>query len=170
MSCMVSRSNNPRNLLRSIPPSAKHLQSFICCHCNTKVRHSPIMGTKHRNHSPNCLFSLHVDSAVSGDRLSPCGEKMEPIGITLRYKGIDKYTGKPKYGDIMIIHACRACQTIRVNRIAADDSPRRILSVLEASRHLSEQVKNSLLKQGIHPLSHQEKHRIKSYILGNEQA
>jgi len=83
--------------------------SFICINCGKKVfLQAP--GTHNRNHCPFCLYSLHVD-IESGDRKSPCGGKMAPIG---------KYY-KPD-GEEVLVHKCEKCGFVRYNRIAGDDS------------------------------------------------
>ena len=40
-------------------------------------------GTRHRNHCPNCLHSLHLDNEP-GDRASECGGVMEPVSVWVR--------------------------------------------------------------------------------------
>ena len=69
-------------------------------------------GTEHRNHCPNCLWSLHVDDDVPGDRAADCGGSMEPIGVSVRDDG-----------EWALVHRCTACSTVHVNRIAGDDNP-----------------------------------------------
>jgi hypothetical protein len=66
-------------------------------------------GTMQRNHCPHCLHSLHVDMHI-GDRLSACRGIMEPISVSVR-----------KNGEWEIIHRCRTCGQVRINRIAGDD-------------------------------------------------
>ncbi|MEK7061411.1 MAG: RNHCP domain-containing protein, partial [Patescibacteria group bacterium] len=41
----------------------KKIEDFVCKVCGTKVK-----GTGYTNHCPNCLYSLHVDEEVPGDR------------------------------------------------------------------------------------------------------
>ncbi|MBL8067865.1 MAG: RNHCP domain-containing protein [Armatimonadetes bacterium] len=68
-------------------------------------------GSRHRNHCPNCLHSLHLDSRP-GDRSSNCGAEMEPIAIWSR-----------KGGEWAVIHRCTQCGALSSNRVAADDNP-----------------------------------------------
>ncbi len=82
---------------------------FTCKNCGRTVM-PPESGTKHRNHCPYCIYSLHVDMRV-GDRRSGCRGLMEPIGIWA-----------PLKKDWSIIHRCKKCSFIRTNRIAGDDS------------------------------------------------
>jgi RNHCP domain len=69
-------------------------------------------GTRHRNHCPTCLWSLHVDDDVPGDRDADCAGSMEPIGVTVRDDG-----------EWALVHRCAGCSTVHVNRIAGDDNP-----------------------------------------------
>lgn len=83
---------------------------FICINCGKKVSlRAP--GTHHRNHCPYCLYSLHVDSNIPGDRASDCLGTMKPIG---------KYYKED--GEEVIVHKCLKCGFERYNRIAGDDS------------------------------------------------
>ncbi|MEF1278984.1 RNHCP domain-containing protein [Vibrio fortis] len=84
-------------------------ESFICASCGTGV--APIQfGGQHRNHCPHCLSSVHMD-IKAGDRRSSCRGVMEPISI---------YVQKDR--EWSLIHKCSKCNTIRTNRIAADDN------------------------------------------------
>jgi hypothetical protein len=84
--------------------------SFRCRHCGLDV---PLdaPGTAHRNHCPNCLWSVHVDQ-TPGDRAAECGAAMEPIAITVRGAG-----------EWVIVHRCGGCRMLHLNRSAADDNP-----------------------------------------------
>ena len=44
-------------------------------------------GGRHRNHCPYCLYSLHVDGRVPGDRDSECRSRMAPVGVFARRNG-----------------------------------------------------------------------------------
>ena len=69
-------------------------------------------GTRHRNHCPNCLWSLHVDDGLPGDRAADCSGAMEPIAVHVRDDG-----------EWALVHRCGACDAVRLNRIAGDDNP-----------------------------------------------
>ncbi|WP_157248150.1 RNHCP domain-containing protein [Nonomuraea typhae] len=84
--------------------------SFRCAGCKADVP-MDAPGTAHRNHCPQCLTSLHLDRRVPGDRDAGCGGRMEAIGVTV--KGA---------GEWMLIHECRRCGGLGVNRIAGDDN------------------------------------------------
>jgi hypothetical protein len=86
-----------------------HVTSFVCAHCGQTVSLTA-PGTKHRNHCPFCLYSVHLDQGI-GDRRADCGGIMVPIGKT--YK---------KDGEEMVVHKCEICGVVRKNRVAGDDS------------------------------------------------
>lgn len=91
-------------------------ESFTCKVCGMRVE--PIgAGTDHRNHCPNCLSSIHVDEEP-GDRESECHGVMEPISVWVR-----------KNGEWALIHRCKVCGKLSSNRIAADDSPVKLMSI-----------------------------------------
>ncbi|MGH9118671.1 MAG: RNHCP domain-containing protein [Acidimicrobiales bacterium] len=85
-------------------------RSFRCVNCGLDV---PLdaPGTAHRNHCPSCLWSRHLDDDP-GDRSSICRSSMEPIAITVRGDG-----------EWVLIHRCRGCDELHLNRIAGDDNP-----------------------------------------------
>ena len=83
--------------------------SFTCGHCHRFVGSLP-SGGHHRNHCPYCLYSRHVDAERSGDRASPCGGMMAPIGAFQRPNG-----------EHVLVHRCECCGFERFNRLGADD-------------------------------------------------
>ena len=104
------------------------MYKFKCQNCFKIVEFNSSMGTKNRNHCPFCLFSLHVDKKESGDRLSGCKKLMEPIGLTFKNEGVDKY-GINRQGELMLIHKCKNCQKISINRIAGDDNVETLMDI-----------------------------------------
>jgi hypothetical protein len=84
--------------------------TFRCGHCRLDVSLEAV-GTAHRNHCPNCLWSRHVDDSP-GDRAAECGSLMEPIAITVRGDG-----------EWVLVHRCRGCEELHLNRTAGDDNP-----------------------------------------------
>ena len=87
------------------------ITSFRCRHCGADV---PVRaaGTAHRNHCPNCLWSRHLDDDTPGDRAADCGSAMEPIAVSVRGDG-----------EWVLVHRCTRCDTLHLNRTAADDNP-----------------------------------------------
>ena len=91
-------------------------ESFVCKVCDREVFPEGA-GSRHRNHCPNCLTSLHVD-IEQGDRASDCGGYMEPVAVFVR-----------KNGEWAIVHRCKKCGALSANRIAADDNPLKLMSI-----------------------------------------
>ena len=89
---------------------------FTCKECDRPIVAAGA-GSDHRNHCPNCLCSLHVDDEP-GDRASDCGGIMDPVGVWVR-----------KGGEWAVIHRCRRCGHLSSNRVAADDNPRKLMSM-----------------------------------------
>ncbi len=85
--------------------------SFRCGHCGLDVA-THAVGTAHRNHCPNCLWSRHLDDGSPGDRAAMCRSLMEPIAISVRGDG-----------EWVLIHRCTGCDALRPNRAAGDDNP-----------------------------------------------
>jgi len=98
-------------------------ESFKCKICDRLVVPAGA-GSDHRNHCPNCLYSLHIDDEP-GDRDADCGGHMEPISVWVR-----------KGGEWALIHRCKQCGVLKQNRIAADDNPMKLMSI--ALKPLSE--------------------------------
>jgi len=91
--------------------------SFTCKVCNRLIIPQGA-SSEHRNHCPYCLSSLHLDNKPGDRRASFCQGIMEAIGVWVR-----------KDGEWAIIHRCKQCGQLSSNRIAADDSPLKLMSV-----------------------------------------
>lgn len=104
-------SRHERTTNRRAGDRRRRAASFRCRRCRLDIP-GDAPGTQHRNHCPNCLWSLHVDDDVPGDRAADCAGSMEPIGISVR-----------ENGEWALVHRCSACSALRVNRIAGDDNP-----------------------------------------------
>ncbi|MCK9187416.1 MAG: RNHCP domain-containing protein [Candidatus Colwellbacteria bacterium] len=126
----------------------KNKGGFICCNCGEWVSISDDIGTAHRNHCPYCLSSKHLDKEFSGDRASECGGCMLPIALTFKKEGKDKY-GKERKGELMIVSECLNCGKVSINRIAADDEEKAILSLFNNSLKLGEEKVKNLSSQKI---------------------
>lgn len=75
--------------------------AFTCRSCGRPVTPQGA-GSRHRNHCPNCLSSLHVD-IEPGDRAADCGGVMEPVAVWVR-----------KGGEWAIVHRCRRCGALAI--------------------------------------------------------
>lgn len=120
-------------------------KNFNCINCGKDVATSGNIGTKNRNHCPNCLWSKHVDEKKSGDRLSKCDGAMHPIGVTFKKEGSDRW-GKEKLGELMLVHICEKCGKVNLNRIASDDNPEEIMKIA-GKNSVSEKIKKEVSQQ-----------------------
>lgn len=132
---------------------------FKCLNCKEFVADKKFIGTAHRNHCPICLWSKHIMN-------SDCGGKMEPIGLTFKKEGLDKY-GKEKIGELMMIHLCLTCHRLSFNRIAADDNPEMILHIFEESKNLNHGLLDKLNNENIKILTESDKPEILIQLYGN---
>jgi hypothetical protein len=105
---------------------------FRCGNCDALVSSMNMLsGVQNRNHCPYCLWSRHLDLYSAGDRLSACKAGMRPIGLTMK-KSRNKYQLSPR-GELMLVHECTECETLSINRIAADDDTKTVLDVFQSS-------------------------------------
>ncbi len=112
----MNRENKRKQYIGGYYKSHPCTEVFVCRNCGRTVTPDQA-GTEHRNHCPNCLYSLHLDNEP-GDRESDCGGFMEPIAAWVRNKG-----------EWAIIHRCKRCGKLSSNRIAADDNPMKLMSI-----------------------------------------
>lgn len=136
-----------------------------CSHCHEWISTNESIGTVHRNHCPYCLWSKHVDQETPGDRSSKCQAGMEPIGLTFKHEGWDK-KGTLKQGEIMLIHQCAQCERVSINRVAGDDSPSEILTVLERSAGLEKGIKKRLEEEELRLLTEEDRSKIAEQLYG----
>ena len=90
----------------------KKEEDFVCKVCGTKVK-----GTGYTNHCPNCLFSLHVDEEIPGDRQSNCRGLMEPIKAEI------------EGGEYILTHKCQICKKVIKNKTSSEDNFEEILKL-----------------------------------------
>ena len=140
-------------------------KGFVCLSCQQWIPVGRGMGTHYRNHCPSCLYSRHVDEKNSGDRSAGCHGKMEPIGLTFKREGWDKY-GIIRQGELMIIHRCLDCNEVSINRIAADDKTKKILEIFEESKKLDQKIKDLLTESEIRLLEEKDLQEIKNQLFG----
>lgn len=140
-------------------------ENFTCCNCGRSASFLKLIGTKHRNHCPFCLWSKHVDLEESGDRKAKCKGKMKPIGLTFKREGKDKY-GLPRQGELMLIHECLNCGKVSINRIAGDDDGKTILKIFEESQKMSVKKRKQLENNKIKLLSGEDRKNILGQLFG----
>lgn len=98
-------------------PRAAARPSYLKCRrCGLEFSLSA-PGTRHRNHCPHCLWSVHLDD-TPGDRASLCRGGMEPIAVSVDPRG-----------EWHVLHRCGTCHTIHLNRVAGDDDERALLAL-----------------------------------------
>ncbi|WP_321341790.1 RNHCP domain-containing protein [uncultured Cohaesibacter sp.] len=139
-------------------------REFRCVHCKQMVFLTSDMGTVHRNHCPHCLHSLHVDTKP-GNRASLCRARMEPVGLTRKHNGFDKY-GRERGGDIMIVHLCSGCGAVNINRIAADDCCDLILALFEQSHFMDPSQRAVIERAGIQLLDTHDAEQLHIALFG----
>jgi len=89
--------------------------SFVCQNCGTV--NPPALKTC-RNHCLKCLYSLHVDANIPGDRLSQCSTLMKPIEISQESKK-----------GFIVTHKCIKCSKQIRNKLAEDDDWETVCSI-----------------------------------------
>ncbi len=98
-------------------------EEFVCQNCGFK-------NEKHesscRNHCAKCLYSLHVDEEIPGDRKSKCRGLMEPISLNSNAKK-----------GYMIVHKCTKCAKLIQNKCAPDDDKEKLIQ-LSLSQKINE--------------------------------
>ena len=92
-------------------------EEFDCLKCG---KHNDKAPKSYRNHCRFCLYSLHLDAEVPGDRKSDCGMLMEPVFVD--YKGNKGY---------QIIHQCLRCKKKIPNIAAPDDNMDEIIKIIQ---------------------------------------
>ena len=122
-------------------------EAFRCTHCQQMVFPADQIGTTQRNHCPHCLWSRHVDTKP-GNRASTCHGGMEPVGLTFKHNGFDKY-GRARTGDVMLVHYCHSCGDINLNRIAGDDRVDILFKIFRKSDKLDDQLRAKIEQQSI---------------------
>lgn len=95
--------------IRHDSKSRQRESTFRCVNCHLMISVLGL-GTQHRNHCPQCLWSKHVDTNP-GDRTSICQGKMEPIAVWVK----DKL-------EWALVHRCKNCGELKSNRIGGDDN------------------------------------------------
>ncbi len=90
---------------------------------------------------------------------------MEPIGLTFKHNGFDKY-GRARAGDGMLVHVCRSCGEININRIAGDDRLDVLFKVFRNATHLDAQLKARLKYLSISLLTETDEDQLNIAIYG----
>jgi hypothetical protein len=138
---------------------------FTCNHCLSYVSTNMVLSAvNNRNHCPYCLHSKHVDLYQAGDRLSACKAPMEPVALALK-KTNKKYEIKAQ-GELMLIHRCKDCGKLSINRIAADDIAENIFEIFIRSHGLDPQTRAAFEQHGIQPLQPADEEIVRARLFG----
>ena len=141
------------------------IEGFNCNNCNFFVPINNQMGTKNRNHCPKCLWSKHLDNSP-GDRESDCLSLMQPISLTFKKTPPDKY-GNFKQGELMIVHECKRCGRISINRIAADDKLEKLEKLFKESIILPPATEAQMSENDIQILTQSDWEEVKRQLFGH---
>jgi hypothetical protein len=137
---------------------------FRCVNCQRFVSLArQLSGVGNRNHCPYCLHSRHLDWLRAGDRLAACKGNMQPVGLT--FKQIGKRYGEAK-GELMIVHCCKECGKLSINRIAADDDRETMLVIFMLSEQLDPRVRADMDTAGIQPITTADLPRVYAQLFG----
>ncbi len=68
----------------------------------------------------------------------------------------------------MLIHSCRECQALSINRIAADDISYNLNAVFEGSFHVERTIHDNLENSGIRLLGEADSPLVLRLLFGNE--
>jgi hypothetical protein len=88
---------------------------------------------------------------------------MQPIGLTFKDMTENPFTGRIS-GELMIVHRCVQCGRISCNRIAGDDNPDNVLSLLDEPIHPDTQ--NQLTRLGIGLLTPNDERNVLPILYG----
>lgn len=138
---------------------------FTCKYCGAIVSTwQALSGVVNRNHCPYCLHSRHLDLFEAGDRLSACKDLMVPVGLTMK-KSRDKYANQSQ-GELMLVHVCKGCEQISINRIAADDDPEKILELVAINTEMVLEIKARCDYKNIHLLHAGDQRLVQTRLYG----
>jgi hypothetical protein len=80
-------------------------------------------------------------------------------------RGRNKYQREAR-GELMLIHECVECKVLSINRIAADDDPKMVMSVFQESLKLDRQVQVIYQQYGILILNANDTKSIRTQLYG----
>lgn len=90
---------------------------------------------------------------------------MEPIGLTTK-RSRNKYASEYD-GELMLIHRCLGCETIVINRIAADDSTAALLEIFDRSHTLPAITKAECDRTGVRLLTAHDRELLRRRLFGD---
>jgi len=88
---------------------------------------------------------------------------MQAVSLTMKNIVENPFTGRTS-GELMIVHRCLGCGALSVNRIAGDDDPYAILSLID--EQCSDDNKHQLVCRGITLLTKKDEHIVRACLFG----
>ena len=153
----------------SLNKKEKEVEEFVCRNCSKLVKlDRRFSGTEYRNHCPFCLWSVHLGQDWPDHKGSVCSGKMEPIGLTFKHEGKNKY-GQIKQGELMVVHQCRNCRQVTINRIAADDNPDKLMETFKKSLIMENYLKKEVEGYKIMLLNKEDEKEIIRQLFGKTE-
>lgn len=139
---------------------------FKCKHCDAFVSSASFLsGVQNRNHCPYCLWSRHVDLHAAGDRLCACKSPMRPVGLTVKSVH-KKYAARS--GELMLVHLCTGCDSLSINRIAADDIPETVFGIFHFGDTMGPTLRERLEEEGIRLLQAADAETVQKQLFGQQ--
>lgn len=94
---------------------------------------------------------------------------MKPIGLTMKDSRYNPFTDLTS-GEPAIVHQCLRCNRISCNRIAGDDNPHSIISLISESAELNVKIQNILTNMKISLLTGKDLEPVLICLFGNNYA
>lgn len=83
---------------------------------------------------------------------------MEPIGLTF----------KNDTGELMLVHLCKICGKISINRIAGDDNKEEVMKIFSVSKGVSEVMRKWLEEDGVKLARGGDRKGIETQVFGKQ--
>jgi len=90
---------------------------------------------------------------------------MQPIALAFKNYEVNPFTGRGS-GELMLIHICLSCNQISPNRIAGDDNEYQIITILDDSFTLDNNLMAKIKNLGINIISYENKEDVLSSLFG----
>jgi len=90
---------------------------------------------------------------------------MQPIGLAFKHLRWHAYGAQPG-GEIMLVHRCLTCGHISYNRIAGDDNPYLLATLLDEPARLDAVLRHALEEKGIQLLTRADRQAVMLCLFG----
>jgi hypothetical protein len=92
---------------------------------------------------------------------------MQPVGLTLK---VTRKRYGTERGELMLIHLCAECRHLSINRIAADDDSRAVLTVFDDSSCLEAAIRSGMDDKGIRALDARDRNVVLVQLFGSSMS